>query len=284
MDQEKFLNLPVWLQSNAFFRADLTNNYDEDRSEQSERNEVHPLDANLISSKKANGGHTLLLDIDMRNFVVDSSTGGHKHVYIDANLTTDDLKEVIDVLAKHGIVQPGIKKQLDADGFLSLRPPGVIKGTVDDFDLEDYKALLKAEKPKASIPKGKVTTQFKSFKESLIKAQKLPDDPTLESFVLNVTAEAWLSFLDHFQKQIGLEQLAIKTFEGTTTKGFAATTEESIAAGSLFIWTYDSISDTYFLNFYEQDYAMNLIDTPQLPSWAVLKTILHEVQKGFINE
>lgn len=138
MKRQFFQNLPGWLRSHVFYRANLTNTYDDEKDPV----EVHPLDANLISSKKINGAHALLLDLDSRSYVVDSTTSGHKHLYIDADLDLEALKEIVDVLAKHGIVEEGIQNQLARRGFLSLRPPGDKKGTDDDLDTENYKKKI----------------------------------------------------------------------------------------------------------------------------------------------
>lgn len=110
--------------------------------------EVHPLDANLISSEKGNGKHILMLDLDQPSYIVSSSSHAHNHVYIDADLDLEALKEIVDVLAKHGILQAGIKKQLDAAGCLTLRPPGVKKTSDEDqVGLEEYKKLKTPKKP-----------------------------------------------------------------------------------------------------------------------------------------
>jgi hypothetical protein len=59
-------------------------------------------------------------------------------------LDLEAITEIIDVLAKHGVVQEGIKNQLADRGFLSLRPPGVTKGTNEDLPVEEYKKLIQA--------------------------------------------------------------------------------------------------------------------------------------------
>jgi hypothetical protein len=142
MKLEKFQALPKWLRSNAFFRAKLSNDSNGPGFSNKAHVEVHPLDANLIASQKANGKHTLFLDLDDEHFVSPSSTPGHSHLYINTDLDLEALKEIIDVLAKHGIVQQGIKNQLDSYGFLTLRPPGVQKGDeYDDASVNEAKIL-----------------------------------------------------------------------------------------------------------------------------------------------
>lgn len=139
MDRKTFQNLPAWLKQNVFYRGKLNaNNYVED--DKTERVKAHPLDANLISSEKITGKHALLLDLDVDTVYAGSTTTGHSHLYIDANLELDALKEIVDVLSKHGILGEGIKQQLENRGCLTLRPPGVKKGTDDDLGPEEYKA------------------------------------------------------------------------------------------------------------------------------------------------
>jgi hypothetical protein len=208
MKLANFQQLPAWLKSNVFFRAKLEG-YAEKLGKKYV--EVHPLDANLISSKKPNGRHNLLLDLDMHNYVVDSSTAGHRHLYLDTDLELDELKEIIDVLAKHGIIQQGIKNQLDERGFLSLRPPGVVKGNyIDDANLEEAEKFLKKEPTTDLKLETKVKQLSKSFltlKEKLKKgshvssneiyaAYKEPDlVPKLEGYNIAIPAEIFTNKL-----------------------------------------------------------------------------------------
>jgi hypothetical protein len=142
MRKDLFQKLPKWLQSNVFYRAQIAADSADDQGFNKVLTEVHPLDANLISSEKANGKHILMLDLDQDNFVSASTTTGHSHVYIDADLSLDDLQEIVDVLAKHGILQSGIKKQVETGKCLTFRPPGVKKGVYEDeVDVKEYKKL-----------------------------------------------------------------------------------------------------------------------------------------------
>ena len=121
-----------------FYRADLTGDNSGSVSEEPvQREVVHPYDANLISSQRSDNTHALLLDLDIEHFYV-QSTSNH-HLMLNTNLSDDALKEVVDVLVKHGILQEGIKRQLERDGHLSLRMPGMIKGEDSDLSLEAAK-------------------------------------------------------------------------------------------------------------------------------------------------
>jgi hypothetical protein len=141
MKPAEFHNLPSWLYSNVFYRTELKSGSDKTFDEKAEQIEVHPYDANLISSERMDGRHILMLDLDLQTHVVESSSPGHKHLYVNTSLTKEALAEIVDVLAKHGIIQQGIKQQMDKRGHLALRPPGVKKGSNDDLGLEDAKAL-----------------------------------------------------------------------------------------------------------------------------------------------
>lgn len=141
----KLLQLPYWLQLRKFYRRDLiyvsnSKDIEAGKTEGNKPIEVHPDDANLISSENPDGTHALFLDLDQEHMYTESTTKGHGHVYIDAKLTYDDLIEIIQVLAKHGIVQPGIRNQLERDHRMTLRPPWIKKDNpVDSFGLTEYK-------------------------------------------------------------------------------------------------------------------------------------------------
>lgn len=130
--------------------------------------EVHPLDANLISSERPNNKHALLLDLDINSYYVASSTNGHAHLYLDTNLDIEGLTEIIGVLKKYGIIQQGIYNQLKDRGSLNLRPPGVKKDEwPDDANVEEYKESLIAQTEsleKKVIPKhdGFLSEMFKN--------------------------------------------------------------------------------------------------------------------------
>lgn len=133
--------MPGWLKSSVFYRAELAEVYKSEDVNIGAAQEVHPYDANLVSSEKINGKHNLLLDLDQPVYFT-GSTSNH-HLYISADLNYDALLEVTTVLAKHGIVQEGIKNQLERRGHLCLRPPGNSKhDSINNLNLEDAKKAL----------------------------------------------------------------------------------------------------------------------------------------------
>ncbi len=178
--------------------------------------EVHPLDANLISSERPNGKHALLLDLDINSYYVPSSTSGHAHLYLDTNLTTEGLTEVIAVLKKYGIVQQGIYNQVSTRGSLTLRPPGVKKGEYpDDEGLELYKESLKQEKlvagpivggyvqPIEKNPHDLISTTWQGELNSLSINKKVSEaighykeHDFQEKFTIQVTDEFFYDFLN----------------------------------------------------------------------------------------
>lgn len=138
MPKKNYLELPDWLKSNVFYRARLNQNSGEWIN--SDHVIVHPYDANLVSSETISGRHNLLLDLDCEHWYSKSSTYGHGHLAINIQISEDGLKEIVEVLSKYGIVQQGIKRQLDERGHLSLRLPGLKKNSEDDESLSELKA------------------------------------------------------------------------------------------------------------------------------------------------
>lgn len=77
--------------------------------------------ANLVSSLCNNGKHQPTLDIDLPCKLVESKTPGHYHLYIDHDLTFDQYKRLIDVMADIGLVGEGIRMQMENRGMTCLR-------------------------------------------------------------------------------------------------------------------------------------------------------------------
>lgn len=89
------------------------------------------LTADVISSKYRDGsGHALLLDMDIPVTYVPSTTSGHGHLYIEPVKPISDtgLNEILDVLAKWGIIEEGYAGASKRRGYTSLRLPWVQKG------------------------------------------------------------------------------------------------------------------------------------------------------------
>ena len=74
----------------VFYRMNLVHDVDEygHRWSHEEKRQCAPEDATIVSSEIAGspGFHTIMLDIDMAARLVESSTPGHFHLYIDKEL------------------------------------------------------------------------------------------------------------------------------------------------------------------------------------------------------
>lgn len=123
--------MPQWLRSNVFYRTKIKTNSGEEWTN-TPCVPVHPFDANVISSENQWGKQNLFLDLDREHWYVESSTEGHGHLVINTNLEIHQIKEIIDVLVKYGIIQDGIKRQVDERGCLTLRLPGMRKDVAKD--------------------------------------------------------------------------------------------------------------------------------------------------------
>lgn len=85
-----------------------------------------------------------MLDLDHPHWYSESSTDGHGHLVIQHDLDVSQLKEIVNVLVKHGVLQEGIKKQLDDRGCLTLRMPGMKKDVREDnMSFEELAAIGK---------------------------------------------------------------------------------------------------------------------------------------------
>lgn len=85
-------------------------------------------EANAVSSAyrsdtNLKGKHALLLDLDVEHVYVPSSTPYHGHLIINADLSKEDMLEVLHVLQKHNILQPGYVSAAHARGAAWLRTP-----------------------------------------------------------------------------------------------------------------------------------------------------------------
>ena len=65
-------------------------------------------ESNLVCSDlRAERLHRPILDLDMDAMLIESSTPGHHHLYIDKPMTWDDYQKLLDVLEEVGILEPG---------------------------------------------------------------------------------------------------------------------------------------------------------------------------------
>ncbi len=67
--------------------------------------------------------HAPVIDLDCAHHYEPSTTPGHGHLYINKAMSFDDMMEVLDVLVKHGIVQPGFRDAAKIRGWAAVRTP-----------------------------------------------------------------------------------------------------------------------------------------------------------------
>lgn len=91
-------------------------------------------DADAVTSRVDNprnpftNQHKVLLDIDMPAVLVPSTNPEHFHLYIDHTMKWRDYLELLEALAKAGILQEGFVDAAKERGFTTLRTPWTRKG------------------------------------------------------------------------------------------------------------------------------------------------------------
>jgi hypothetical protein len=89
---------------------------------------------NVATSRLSDGTHVVALDIDAPVEVYPSSTPGHFHLYINKPMPWDDYLQLLSLMAKVGLLEPGFVLASIVRGFSALRLPWVKKErkVVDD--------------------------------------------------------------------------------------------------------------------------------------------------------
>lgn len=89
---------------------------------------------NVATSRLSGGAHVVALDIDAPVEVYPSSTPGHFHLYINKPMPWDDYLQLLSLMAKVGLLEPGFVLASIVRGFSALRLPWVKKErkVVDD--------------------------------------------------------------------------------------------------------------------------------------------------------
>ena len=92
-----------------------------------------PTKANVMCSdlEERPGYHFLTLDLDMPVELIKSSSGNN-HLIVRHGLKFDDMVEILDVLQKHGVVQPKWVESTKKHGYSILRLPGISKNNKKD--------------------------------------------------------------------------------------------------------------------------------------------------------
>jgi hypothetical protein len=71
--------------------------------------------------------HKPVLDIDFPATLVESSTPGHHHLYIDKELTWEQYTKLLEVMVEVGLLQRGYVDAAIARGYTTVRLPWVKK-------------------------------------------------------------------------------------------------------------------------------------------------------------
>ena len=95
------------------------------------RPECKAVDATVVSSEldEERGIHTPMLDIDIPARLIESSTPGHSHLYIDKEMTWRQYKRLLRALMKAGIIEENYYKESVRRKASHLRPPWIEKET-----------------------------------------------------------------------------------------------------------------------------------------------------------
>ena len=81
----------------------------------------------VIANEEVTGLHTIMLDIDMPVTLVESSTPGHYHLYIDHLITWSMYKQLLRAMQSCGLIETDYYKMSVSHGATYLRPPWVRK-------------------------------------------------------------------------------------------------------------------------------------------------------------
>lgn len=108
--------------NHVFYRVKLMR---DDYGEYTTRPECAAHDATIVSSEidDKRGYHTPMLDIDIPARLVESSTPGHSHLYIDHEMTWMKYRFLLWALMKVGIIERGYYKMSVKRKATHLRPP-----------------------------------------------------------------------------------------------------------------------------------------------------------------
>lgn len=90
---------------------------------------VSSLNKTSLGDPPGEEAHALILDVDINCALIPSSTSGHSHLIFNHSVDTEGLHEILDVLAKHGVIEQNyaaVSKARPEGAFLRL--PWIRKG------------------------------------------------------------------------------------------------------------------------------------------------------------
>lgn len=120
-----------------FLRGDSDNPPEEDGQVGFGRRQVNRGEGNAYGSRIEGPGewHSPVLDLDYAARLVESSTPGHFHLYLDGlTMTWEVYEELLAALAKAGVIQQGYARVSIARKGTFVRKPGVAKEDPLDGD------------------------------------------------------------------------------------------------------------------------------------------------------
>lgn len=86
-------------------------------------------EATVITSEVAGnpGRHRVVLDIDLPGSMVESSTPGHHHLFLDKVMSWDDFQRLLWVMTDLGLVEEGYASASTKRGYTAVRLPWIGK-------------------------------------------------------------------------------------------------------------------------------------------------------------
>lgn len=111
-------------------------------------------DADVVSSLRKDGRHTLVLDIDHQSWLVKSTTEGHYHLYVDVpgGIEHNLYMALLGTLADAGIIEQGYARASRTRGHSDVRLPWVQKPVDADADAAaDDKVLIHWTPPSSAV-------------------------------------------------------------------------------------------------------------------------------------
>jgi hypothetical protein len=92
--------------------------------------------ATLVTSLLPNGNHMPVIDIDRECMLIETTTTGHFHLYINREMTRAQYFSMLNALVLAGVVEPGYYAHALRRGATFARYPGVTKHNEGERILE----------------------------------------------------------------------------------------------------------------------------------------------------
>lgn len=101
-----------------------------------------PNNANVTTSLTADNVlmHNVVIDLDLPAKLVESSTPGHHHLYIDKPMSKTDYFKLLTVMVEVGLIEPGYLGASEKRGYTAVRLPWVKKTEEERREIEARKA------------------------------------------------------------------------------------------------------------------------------------------------